>query len=117
MENLGKIELKRILTCMKDYEYDDIYDLEPGEYDGSYTLKLKKRVDFSSDETITVTIDFSTVFDDKTTYIKDDYENLVYNNENAAKARKFINKLMKDDLTTRGGQKKGTRKHKRKIKK
>ncbi len=48
---------------------------------------------------------FSTVFDDKTTYIKDDYEGLVYNNdENAVKAHKFIKKLMKDDLTTRGGQ-------------
>ena len=102
---------------MKDYEYDDKYDLEQGEFDGSYKFKLIKRVDLSSDETIRVTIDFSTVFDDKTTYKKDYYENLVYNNENAVKARKFIKKLMTDDLPKTGGQKKRTRKHKRKIKK
>jgi hypothetical protein len=35
MENPGKIELQRILKCMKDYDYDDSYDLQQGEFDGS----------------------------------------------------------------------------------
>jgi ABC-type phosphate transport system ATPase subunit len=109
MEHPGKIELKRILNCMKDYEYDD--SLEPGKFDGSYILNLQKRVDYSSDETIKVTIEFSTVFDDKNTYKKDAYENFLYNDKNNKKAYKFINKLMKDDSPKKGGQRK-TRKNK-----
>ena len=109
MENSGKIELKRIINCMKDYEYDD-NSLEPGKFDGSYIFNLTKRVDYSSDETIKVTIEFSTVFDDENTYEKDAYENFLYNDENNEKAYNFINKLMKDDLTKKGGQKRETKK-------
>jgi len=97
MEHSGKIELKRILNCMKDYEYDD-HSLEPGNFDGSYILNLQKRVDYSSDETIKVTIEFFTVFDDKNIYEKDSYENFLYNEKNKLKARKFIDKMMKDDF-------------------
>ena len=97
MEHAGKIELKRILNCMKDYEYDD-HSLEKGNFDGSYILNLQKRVDYSSDETIKVTIEFSTVFDDKNIYEKDSYENFLYNEKNKLKACKFIDKMMKDDF-------------------
>ncbi len=115
MEHPGKIELKRILNCMKDYEYDE-NSLEPGKFDGSYILNLQKRVDYSSDETIKVTIEFSTVFDDKNRYKKDAYENFLYNDKNNKKANIFINKLMNDDSPKKGGQKKKqgkTRKNKK----
>jgi len=112
MENSGKIELKRILNCMKDYEYDD--SLEPGKFDGSYIFNLNKRVDFSSDETIKVTIEFSTNFDDENTYEKDDDDYFIYNIDNNEKAHNFINKLMKDDLTKKGGQKRRTKKRNKK---
>jgi hypothetical protein len=113
MENSGKIELKRIINCMKDYEYDD--SLEPGKIDGSYIFNLNKRVDYSRDETIKVTIEFSTVFDDENTYETDDY-NFLYNVENNEKAHNFINKLMKDDLTKKGGQKRRRTKKRNKMK-
>jgi len=114
MENSGKIELKRIINCMKDYEYDE-NSLEPGKFDGSYIFNLNKRVDYSRDETIKVTIEFSTVFDDENTYEEDDY-NFLYNVENNEKAHNFINKLMNDDLTKKGGQKRMTTKKRNKKK-
>jgi hypothetical protein len=57
-----------------------------------------------------VTIEFSTSFDDKTKYTKDRYENLVYDDNNYQKARKFINNLRNNDLPKSGGQKKKQRK-------
>ena len=116
MENSGKIELKRIINCMKDYEYDD-NSLKPGKFDGSYIFNLHKRVDYSRDDTIKVTIEFSTVFDDENTYEKNAYENFLYNDENNNKAHDFINKLINDDLTKKGGQKKKQRKKQRKTRK
>ena len=111
MENLGKIELKRILNCMKDYEYDD--SLEQGEFDGYYKFNLTKRLDGISDDTIKVTIDFPTVIDTHT-YKKNADGDFLYNDvKNSDRARKFINKLMKDISTKTGGQKK----HKEKQKK
>ena len=117
MENSGKIELKRIINCMKEYEYDE-NSLEPGKFDGSYIFNLHKRVDYSRDDTIKVTIEFSTGFDDENTYEKDASENFLYNDENNNKAHDFINKLI-NDLTKKGGQKKKQRKTKKnkKIKK
>ena len=116
MENSGKIELKRIINCMKDYEYDD-NSLKQGEFDGSYIFNLHKRVDYSSDDTIKVTIEFSTDFDNENTYEKDAYENFLYSDENNEKAHDFINKLINDDLTKKGGQKRRTKKrNKKKIK-
>ena len=112
MENSGKIELKRIINCMKDYEYDE-NSLEPSKFDGSYIFNLHKRVDYSRDDTIKVTIEFSTVFDDENTYETDDY-NFLYNVENNEKAHNFINKSMKDDLTKKGGQKRETKKRNKK---
>jgi hypothetical protein len=116
MENPGKEELKRIINCMKDYEYDE-NSLEPGKIDGSYIFNLHKRVDYSSDDTIKVTIEFSTVFDDENTYEKDDYENFLYNDENNDKAHQFIKKLTTHNLTKKGGQKKKQRKKQRKTRK
>jgi hypothetical protein len=111
MENPGKIELKRILNCMKDYEYDD--SLEQGEFDGYYKFNLTKRLDYISDDTIKVTIDFPTVIDTHT-YKKNADGVFLYNDvKNSDRARKFINKLMKDDSTKTGGQKKKQRKTKK----
>jgi outer membrane cobalamin receptor len=115
MENSGKIELKRILTCMKDYEYDET-SLEPGDFDGSYKFNLTTRPDYSSDETIKVTIEFSTAFDDENTYEKDD-ENFLYNDENNYNAHDFINKLITHNSTKKGGQKKKQKKKQRKTRK
>ena len=116
MDHSGKIELKRILNCMKDYEYDD--SLEPGEIDGSYRFNLHKRVDYSTDDTIKVTIEFSTGFDDEHRYKKNAYGDFLYNDvKNSDRARKFINKLMKDDSTKTGGQKKKQRKTQKNKKK
>ena len=109
MENPGKIELKRILNCMKDYEYDD--SLEPCEIDGSYRFNLHKRVDYSNDDTIKVTIEFSTGFDNENTYKKDGNGNFLYNDKNNKKARDFIHKLIASTKT--GGQKKKQRKTKK----
>ena len=111
MANPGKIELKRILNCMKDYEYNN--SLEEGEFDGCYKFNLIKRLDDSSDHTIKVTIDFPTVIDTHT-YKKNADGDFLYNDvKNSDRARKFINKLMKDISTKTGRQKK----HKEKTKK
>ena len=115
MDNSGKIELKRIINCMKDYEYDD-NSLKQGEFDGYYIFNLIKRVDYSRDDTIKVTIEFSTEFDNENTYDKDENDNFLYNDENNEKAHNFINKLMKEDLTKKGGQKKKTKKRNKKRK-
>jgi hypothetical protein len=115
MENSGKIELKRIINCFKDYEYDD-NSLKQGEFDGYYIFNVFKRVDYSRDDTIKVTIEFSTDFDNENTYDKDENDNFLYNDENNEKAHNFINKLMKDDLTKKGGQKRKTKKRNKRRK-
>ena len=81
------------------------YDLEKGDFDGDYIFTLTKRVDFTSDDTIKVTIEFSTVFDDENTYEKNDNDIFLYNINNNDKANNFINKLRQDALTKKGGQK------------
>jgi len=110
MENPGKTELKRILKCMKDYEYDETY-LEPGEFDTDYKFKLIKRMQDinSNDHTIRVTIDFPTVIDDENTYTNDDDGN--FNNiKNNNKEHQFIKNLITHNLTKKGGKKKKQRK-------
>jgi len=109
MENPGKIELKRILNCMKDYEYDD--SLEQGEFYGYYKFNLTKRL--HEDHTIKVTIDFPTGIDGYT-YKKNALGNFLYDDvKNSSRARTFIHELMKDDSTKTGGQKKKQRKTKK----
>jgi hypothetical protein len=110
MENPGKTELKRILQCMKDYEYVETY-LEPGEFDTDYKFKLIKRMQDinSNDHTIRVTIDFPTVIDNENTYTNDD-DGEFYNVENNDKAHQFIKNLITHNLTKKGGKKKKQRK-------
>jgi hypothetical protein len=110
MENTGKIELKRILNCMKDYEYDD--SLEQGEFYGYYKFNLTKRL--HEDHTIKVTIDFPTGIDTTYTYKKKVNGDFAYDDvKNSSRARTFIHELMKDDSTKTGGQKKKQRKTKK----
>jgi hypothetical protein len=112
MVNPGKKELKRILKCMNVNNSDDT-SLERGEFD-YYKFNLTKRPDGSNDHTIKVTIEFSTVFDDKHTYEKDDDNNVIDNDENKDKADNFIKKLKTDTSTKKGGQKKKQRKTRKK---
>ncbi len=114
-ENPGKTELKRIIKCMKDYEYDDSLE-QSEEFDGYYKFNLIKRL--HEDHTIKVTIDFPTVIDTPHTYKKKANGNFSYDDvENSSRARTFINELMKDDSTNTGGQKKKQRKTKKNKKK
>jgi hypothetical protein len=110
MENPGETELKRIIKCMKDYEYDET-SLERGEFD-YYKFNLTNRPDGSNDHTIKVTIEFSTDFD-KNKYEKDDNNNVIDNEKNKKKADQFIKKLKTDTSTKKGGQKKKQRKTKK----
>ena len=112
MENPGKTELKRIIKCMKDYEYDETY-LDPGELYGDYKFRLIKRLD--NDDAIKVTIDFPPVIDTKHTYTKDDNGNFLYDDvENSGRAHQFIKKLIPHNSTKKGGQKKKQRKTRKK---
>ena len=107
----GKTELKRIIKCMKDYEYDETY-LEPGESDGDYKFRLIKRL--HEDHTIKVTIDFPTAID-KHTYTKDDNGNFLYEDiNNSSRAHQFIKKLIPHNSIKKGGQKKKQRKTRKK---
>ena len=111
MENPGTEELKRILNCMTDYEYDETY-LEPGDIDGDYKFRLIKRL--HEDDTIKVTIDFPTVIDNKYTYTKNGNGYFLYDDvENSSRAHKFIKKLITHNLTKKGGKKKKQRKTKK----
>ena len=110
-ENPGKTELKRIIKCMKDYEYDETY-LEPGESVGDYKFRLIKRL--HEDHTIKVTIDFPTAID-KHTYTKDDNGNFLYEDiNNSSRAHQFIKNLIPHNSTKKGGQKKKQRKTRKK---
>ena len=109
MENPGKEELKRIINCMKDYEYDE-NSLEPGDFDSDYKFRLIKRL--HDDNTIKVTIDFPTVIDNENTYENDDNGDF-YNVENNDKAREFIENLKINNSTKKGGQKRKQRKTKK----
>jgi hypothetical protein len=109
-ENEGKKELMKILNCMKDYEYDDIYDLQRGDFD-DFNFRLTKLLG-DSDHTIKVTIEFSTNFDDNPThtYKKDRNNNVIDNDKNKATAREFIQSLRTHNSTKKGGQKRKQRK-------
>jgi len=95
------------------------YDLEKGDFDGDYIFTLTKRVDFTSDDTIKVTIEFPTVID-KNEYEKKANGDFLYNDGNRQKAlqfikdraRQFIEKLIHNS-TKKGGQKKKQRKTKK----
>ena len=113
---MAKSGSKRIENSMIGYEYD----LDQGDFDGDYKFTLTKRVDFTSDHTIKVTIEFPTVIDKKNKYDKKADGDLLYNDENRKKAYDFINdrayqfieKLIHNS-TKKGGQKKKQRKTKK----
>ena len=110
-ENPGKTELKRIIKCMKDYEYDDSLE-QSEEFDGYYKFNLIKRL--HEDHTIKVTIDFPTAID-KHTYTKDDNGNFLYEDiNNSSRAHQFIKNLIPHNSTKKGGQKKKQRKTRKK---
>lgn len=115
MAKSGKTESKRIENSMIDY------DLVEGDFDGDYKFTLTKRVDFTSDHTIKLTIEFPTVIDDGgDKYKKNANGDLLYNAENRKKALEFINdrahqfieKLIHNS-TKKGGQKRKQRKTKK----
>jgi hypothetical protein len=97
----GKIELQRIIKCMKEnkYEYDE-NNLEAGVFDGCYTLHFVKQIDYSdtegtniNDRRIKVTIEFDTSFDYETKYQTNKHGDFIYNNINNSNARNFITSL------------------------
>jgi hypothetical protein len=125
-QDTGKIELERILNCMKENKYDYTDSLDEGEFGGCYKLNFVKEIMYSdkkgnyiNDRRIKVTIEFDTSYDYKNKYNKDkkgdfDYEN----DENKNKAKNFIKNLMNDtygsNSSKKGGQK--NRKTKKKTK-
>ena len=119
----GKIELQRILNCMKENKYHPTDSLDAGEYSGYYNLIFEKEIMYSdkegtyiNDRHIKVTIGFDTSFDYKTEYNKDRNGDFEYNNENAKKAQKFIKKLMNDTYDSKSSKKGGQKNRKTKKK-
>jgi len=115
----GKIELQRIINCMKENKYNYTGSLDEGEYSGCYKLDFLKEIMYSdkkgnyiNDRHIKVTIEFDTSFDYKTEY-NEDFE---YNSENAKKAQKFIKKIMNDTYDSNSSKKGGQKNRKTKKK-
>jgi hypothetical protein len=115
----GKIELQRIINCMKENKYNYTGSLDEGEYSGCYNLIFEKKIMYSdkeetyiNDRRIKVTIEFDTSFDYKTEY-NEDFE---YNSENAKKAQKFIKKIMNDTYDSNSSKKGGQKNRKTKKK-
>jgi len=120
----GKIELERILKCMKENKYEYTDSLNRGEFTGCYKLDFVKEIMYSdkegtyiNDRHIKVTIQFDTSFDYKTEYNKDingDFDYDDYNNKK--KAQKFIKKLMNDTYDSKSSKKGGQKNRKTKKK-
>lgn len=115
----GKIELQRILNCMKENKYNYTDELEKGKFDGCYNLIFEKEIMYSdkdgtyiNDRRIKVSIEFDTSFDYKNEYVKDRRGDFNYNNENAEQAQKFIKKIMKDTYDSNSSKKGGKEKEK-----
>jgi len=96
----GKIELQRIIDCMKENKYKYIESLDKGEYNGCYKLNFVKQIDYSdkegtniNDRRIKVTIEFDTSFDYKTEYT-DANGDFIYNNKTLKKAHYFIKQII-----------------------
>lgn len=113
----GKIELQRILNCMKENKYHSTDSLDAGDFGGCYKLDFVKEIMYSdkegtyiNDRRIKVTIEFDTSYDYKTKYNKDRNGDFDYNGENAKKAQKFIKKLMNDTYDSNSSKKGGERK-------
>jgi hypothetical protein len=125
-QDTGKIELQRIINCMKDNKYEYTDSLDAGKFTGCYNVNFVKEIKYSdkegayiNDRRIKVTIEFDTSFDYKNEYIKDRNDDFEYSDENADKAHDFIQKIIDntydDVMSKKGGQRKKTRKTKKKI--
>lgn len=109
----GKIELQRIINCMKENKYNYTGSLDEGEYSGYYKLDFLKEIMYSdikgnyiNDRHIKVTIEFDTSFDYKTEYNEDfDY--------NSEKAQMFIDKIIDGTYDSKSNKKGGQRKTKK----
>jgi len=119
----GKIELQRIINCMKENKYNYTDSLDAGEYSGYYNLIFEKEIMYSdkegtyiNDRHIKVTIQFDTSYDYKTEYNKDRNGDFKYNDENAKKAKKFIKKIMNDTYDSNSSKKGGQKNRKTKKK-
>lgn len=119
----GKIELERILNCMKENKYERNDSLAEGEVDGCYKLNFVKEIMYSdtkgtyiNDRRIKVTIEFDTSFDFNTEY---KYKNgdFNYNTKNSEKAQNFINQITDGTYDSKSSKKGGQRKKNRKTKK
>jgi hypothetical protein len=114
---MAKSESKSVKNSMLGYEYN----LDKGDFDGDYKFTLTKRLDFSNDNTIKVTIDFPTVIDDGgDKYTKNADGELLYNAENRKQALQFIKdrayqfiENLIHNSTKKGGQKRKQRKTKK----
>jgi hypothetical protein len=121
----GKIELERILNCMKENKYNYTGSLDEGEYSGCYNLIFEKEIMYSdkegtyiNDRRIKVTIEFDTSFDYNTNY-KDKNEDFEYNDKNSKKAQKFIEQIIDgtyDSKSSKKGGQRKTKKNKKSIK-
>lgn len=119
----GKIELQRILNCMKENKYHPTDSLDAGDFGGCYKLDFVKEVMYSdnegtyiNDRRIKVTIEFDTSYDYKTEYNKDRNGDFDYNGKNAKNAQKFIKKLMNDTYDSNSSKKGGQNNRKTKKK-
>jgi len=99
-QDTGKIELERIIKCMKENKYEYIDSLDQGEVNGCYNIHFIKEIKYSdkegtyiNDRRIKVTIEFDTSFDYKNDY-KDKHGDFNYNNENADNVYYFIQHII-----------------------
>jgi hypothetical protein len=127
----GKIELERILNCMKENKYERTDSLDEGEFGDCYKLNFVKEIMYSdtegtyiNDQRIKVTIEFDTSFDLNTNY-KDKNGVFEYNDKNTKKAQEFIeqiidgtydSKSIKKGSIKKGGQRKTKKNRKTKKK-
>jgi hypothetical protein len=115
----GKIELQRIINCMKENKYNYTGSLDEGEYSGCYKLDFLKKIMYSdikgnyiNDRHIKVTIEFDTSFDYKTEY-NEDFEYNDENDENEKKAQEFIEQIIDGTYDSKSIKKGGQRKTKK----
>ena len=92
----GKIELERIINCLKENHYE-FEDLEESRYQGFMVANFKKDINYSdiegnyiNDRHIRITIEFDSDFDYNNTY-KDREGDFVFDSE---KGEQFIQQLL-----------------------
>lgn len=100
----GKIELQRIINCMRENNYEYIDSLDKGDFYGCYKLNFVKEIKYSdkegtyiNDRRIKITIEFDTSFDYKSEYTNTNGD-FIYNNINSDKAHYFIKQIIDNKL-------------------